>query len=135
MPRFDIRIGDELADQVKQAASERGFESSVAFIRQAIIHELRHGGSALRESEERLAADHERLSRDLRRLHTAQQAEYALLDSFVRLFLMCVPEPSGEAVTPAKARAVTRYDNFLKNVARNMAGDARAALQQLLEHE
>lgn len=135
MPRFDIRITDELAEQVQRATSERGFESSTAFIRQAIVNELRFGGSALRETEERIAAGQERLSKDLRRLQTAQQAEYALLDSFVRLFLMCVPEPSGEAVTPAKARAATRYDNFLRNVARNMTGDARAALEQLLGHE
>ena len=135
MPRFDIRITVELAEQVRQATLERGFESSTAFIRQAIVNELRDGGSALGETEERIAAGQERLGKELRRLQTAQQAEYALLDSLVRLFLMCIPEPSGEAITPAKARAATRYDNFLRNVARNMTGDARAARQQLLDHE
>ncbi len=135
MARFNVRLSDELAEQVQVAASQRGFETPAAFIRQAISTELRSGGSALRETEERVAEGYERMSRELRRIQTAQQAAYALLDSFVRLFLMCVPEPAGEAVTPAKARAATRYDNFLKNVARNMTGDARAALLQMLEHE
>ncbi len=82
-----------------------------------------------------MAATQERLSREVRKVQTAQQAEYALLDTFVRVFLMCVPEPAGDAVHPAKARAATRYNNFVKNVARNMTGDARAALAELIGHE
>jgi Arc/MetJ-type ribon-helix-helix transcriptional regulator len=135
MPRFDIRISKDLAGEVERAVSQRGFESTTAFIRQAISNELRFGGSALREVEERIAASQERLSREIRRVQTAQQAAYAVLDTFVRVFLMCVPEPSGDAVTPAKARAATRYGNFVKNVARNMTGDARAALAELIEHD
>ena len=135
MARFDIRIAEDLAEEVAHAASQRGFESAAAFIRQAIANELRFGGSALREVEERIAASQERLSKELHKVQTAQQAEYALLDSFVRIFLMCVPEPSGDAIHPAKARAATRYGNFIKNVARNMTGDSRAALAQLLGHE
>ena len=135
MARFDIRINKELADEVERAVSQRGFESATAFIRQAIANELKFGGSALLEFEERIAASHERLTREVRKVQTAQQAEYALVDTFVRIFLLCVPEPSGEAVNPAKSRAATRYGNFLKNVARNMTGDSRAALAELLGHE
>lgn len=135
MTRFDIRISKELAGEVEQAVNLRGFESATAFIRQAITNELRFGSSALREVEERIAASLERLTREIRNVQTAQQAEYALLDSFVRMFLLCVPDPSGDAINPAKARAATRYGNFLKNVARNMTGDSRSALAQLVGHE
>ncbi len=135
MARFNVRLSDELAEQVQAAASQRGFENPAAFIRQAITTELRIGGSALREMEERIEASLLRLSREIHKVQTAQQAEYALVDSFVRLFLICTPEPSKEAVTPAKARAATRYENFLRNVASNMVGDARTALAQLLDHD
>ena len=135
MARFDIRLSDEIAAQIHSAVSERGFESVTAFIRQSIANELRHGTPAFNEMEERISASHDRLVKEVRRLQTAQQALYAILDSFVRLFLMCIPEPSGSAIDPAKTRAASRYHNFLKNVARNMTGNSGAALEELLGHE
>jgi hypothetical protein len=135
MARIDLRISDEIADEIHRAMKERGFESLTAFIRQAISNELHGGESALRETEDRIAATLERLAKEVRRLQTAQQAEYALTDSFVRLFLMCVPEPSGDAVDPARARAASRYSNVLRNVARNMTGNSQASLEQLPGHE
>ncbi len=135
MPRIDIRVSDGLAEEIQKAAAERGFGNLSVFIRQAIIHELRYGGSALRETEERLLAGQDNLRKELRRLQTAQQVQYAFLDCFVKLFLICIPEPPGEAVVRMKVRAMTRYDNFLKNVARNMARDVRAKLEQYLDPE
>ena len=135
MARLYVRVSDEVAADVQRRASEQGFESAAAFIRQAISNELRFGGSAFREVEEKIATSLQRLTKEVQRVQTAQQAEYALLDSFVRLFLMCVPDPSDGAMGPAKARAAARYGNFLKNVARNMTGDSRAALAQLLGHD
>ena len=135
MGRFYIRTTDEYAKQIGQVATDRGFDSASAFIRQAISNELRVGETAIHETENRIAATLDRLTKEVRRLQTAQQAQYAIMDSFVRLFLMCVPEPSGNAVDPAKARAASRYNNFLKNVARNMTGNAGAALEQLLSHD
>jgi Arc/MetJ-type ribon-helix-helix transcriptional regulator len=135
MARFDIRLSDEIAEQINEAVSEKGFESVTAFIRQAISNELRNSRPEASEMEARIVASHDRLSKEVRRLQTAQQAQYAMMDSFVRLFLMCVPEPSGNSTDPAKARAASRYHNFVKNVARNMTGNSRAALEQLFDHE
>ena len=135
MGRFYIRTTDEYAKQIGQVATDRGFDSASAFIRQAISNELRVGETAIHETEDRIAATLDRLTKEVRRLQTAQQAQYAIMDSFVRLFLICVPEPSGNAVDPAKARAASRYNNFLKNVARNMTGNSRAALEQLFSHD
>jgi hypothetical protein len=135
MRRFYIRTTDDLAKQIERTASERGFESPTAFIRQTISNDLHAGKSAFRETEDRIAATLERLAKEIHRLQTAQQAQYAIMDSFVRLFLMCIPEPSGNAIDPARARAASRYNNFLKNVARNMTGNSGASLEQLLGHE
>ncbi len=69
--------------------------------------------SALTEAEERIAASFERPSKDVCRIQKAQQAMYSLIDSFVRLFLLCVPEPSGDEIQPAKTRAAARYNNLV----------------------
>ena len=135
MKRFYVRASDDLAGKIEQVASERGYSSTTAFIRQVLSNELRTGDSAIHETEERIAATLDRLTGEVRRLQTAQQAQYAIMDSFVRLFLMCVPEPAGNAADPAKARAASRYHNFIKNVARNMTGNSGATLEKLLGHE
>jgi len=65
MPRIDVRVSDKLAEEIQRATSERGFGNQSSSIHQAIIHELRLGGSALRETEERLLAGQESLRKDL----------------------------------------------------------------------
>ena len=132
MKRFYVRASDYLAGQIEKAASERGFDSVAAFIRQTISNELRTGDSAIRETEDSITATLDLLAKEVHSLQTAQQALYALVDSFVRLFLMCVPEPSGDAVDPVKARAAARYHNFLRNVAHNMSGNVQEDLKLLL---
>jgi len=133
MPRFSIRTTGDLTKKIEHAASERGFDSASAFIRQAVSNELQSGDSAIRETEDRIVTTLDRLAKEIRRVETAQQAGYALLDSFVRLFLMCVPEPSGDSLDQVKARAAARYSNFLRNVAHNMTGNSQAALDRLLD--
>jgi len=135
MARFDIRLSDEMTEQIHRAVSERGFESVTAFIRQAISNELRNIDPSLDEMEAKIACSYDRLAGEVRGLQTAQQAQYALTDSFVRLFLMCVPEPAGNASEPIKARAAARYHNFIRNVARNMIGNSDALFEKLLGKE
>ena len=77
------------------------------------------------------AATLDRFAKDIRRLHTADQALYAAFDTFVRLFLTCIPDPPSDTLTAAKVQGRHRYNNYLQNVARNMNGDARAALGEL----
>jgi hypothetical protein len=110
MARFCLRISDEIMEQIHWAVAERGLQSPSALIRQAI---------------------YERLSKDVHRIQTVQQAEHSLIDSFVKLFLICVPEPLDDEFQLAKARAAARYNSFLRNVARNMTENPYMARQQL----
>lgn len=132
MPQWTVRLTEELAQRTRQAAKERGFSSPRALIREALRNELASRPQGGEEVEKRVAATLERLTRDLRKLHSAQQAQFALTDALAKVILVCVPEPVGEAVDPAKSRAKLRYDKFLKSVATAMAGDARAALAGLV---
>ena len=84
--------------------------------------------STLEAAEERIATTLDRFAGDIRRLHTADQALYASFDTFIRLFLTCIPDPPSDSLTAAKMQTQRRYQNYLQNVARNMNGDARAAL-------
>ena len=83
-------------------------------------------------AEERLAASIEQLRRELFRLGRAQQALFALVDSLAKVLLTCVPEPGGEAMEAAVARARGRHARLLKSAGRAMVGDSQVAMQDLV---
>jgi hypothetical protein len=121
MPRVNVRLGEELYDRLAWAAKGRGYGIS------RLVRDVLAAGLA----EERISATLDRFAKDIRRLHTADQALYAAFDTFVRLFLTCIPDPPSDCLTAAKVQGHHRYNNYLENVARNMNGDARAALGEL----
>ena len=126
-----VRCGKDLDDRIARAAKERGFTSASAFIRAAIENEIRHRGGSAQHSEDRAAASLERVSADLRRLATGQQALFAFVDALAKTVLTCVPEPSGDAYQQALARARARYDRFLKSVGAGLSGEAGKAFVEL----
>jgi hypothetical protein len=63
-----------------------------------------------------------------------QQALFALVDTFAKTMLTCVPEPPSDAKPQAIARARDRYDQLIKNAGRSMSSDARSAMQGLVDH-
>lgn len=131
MSQITVRLPDDLSTKLQAEADKRGFDSPSAFVRHAIQSELRQGDSAVNQVEERIAATVNRLAKEVRSVHTAQLATFALVDAFVKVFLTCVPEPPNEMVDQAKARAKRRYEKFLISVAQGMAGDAKGALKEL----
>lgn len=78
--------------------------------------------TARQRTEEIVAASIERLRKDLRSLHTNQQALFALTDALTRLILTCLPEPPADVLDQAKRRAKLRYDRLLLSIAQHMAG-------------
>ena len=132
MPQWTVRIPEEMAEQIRHVALERGFSSPRAFIREAIRKELQSRVGPVEELEARIAGTLDRLAVELRKVTTTQQAQFALTDALAKLFLVCVPEPPNEAVGHARSRAMARYDRFLKSVANSMTGGSRAALTELV---
>src|SRR5690349_3609383 len=126
-----VRCGKDLDDRITRTAKERGFSSASAFIRTAIENEIRHRGGGAQHAEERAAASMERLSSDIRRLATGQQALFAFVDALAKTVLTCIPEPSGDAYQQAIARARARYDRFLKSVGAGLSGEAGKAFLEL----
>jgi len=83
-------------------------------------------------AEARLAASMERMSREIFRLGRAQQALFAFVDSLAKILLTCVPEPGGEAMEAAVARARRRHVQLLKSAGQAMVGDSKLAMQDLV---
>ena len=130
--QFNMKMDDRLLTVGKQAAATKGFESLSAYVRDLIEKDSRSTGQSER-LESAVAASIDRMAKELRRLHNANQALFALTDSLVRLFLTCTPEPPPEALDATKRRAKLRYERFLLSVAQNMTGDARATLLEVLK--
>src|SRR4051812_37504531 len=126
-----VRCGKDLDERLAKAVKERGFTSASAFIRSAIENEIRRRGGSGQQAEDRAAASLERVSADLKRLATGQQALFAFVDALTKTVLTCVPEPSGDAYQQAISRARARYDRFLKSVGAGLSGDAGHAFAEL----
>jgi len=135
MPRFELRLPQDQMLLMKRVAKSRGFRSANAYIQAALARDLRGASDSDLDRDAAIAASIDRVAKELRTLHTAQQALFASIDSLTRLFLTCIPEPPPQALEQAKRRAKLRYDRFLLSVAQNMASDTRATLAELADRE
>ena len=127
-----VRLNADEQAEMQRVAKERGYLSPTAFIRAAIRNELTGRENELTESEQRTAATLERLSRDIFRTNRGQQALFAVVDTLVKTFLTCVPEPPRDGMSQSVARARDRYDRFVKSVGQAMAGDSLGAFHDLV---
>jgi predicted transcriptional regulator len=130
--RVTVRLSDDEHKLVKQIAKDRAYLSPTAFIRAAIRNEINGRDGALSEAELRIAAGLERASREIVRVQRAQQALFAVMDTLVKTFLTCVPEPPRDAVSQSIARARERYERFVKSAGQAMVGDSHAAMNDLV---
>lgn len=130
--KHTVRLSKDEQVQVHRAAKERGYLSPTAFVRAAIRNELSGRESEVTDAEQRIAATLERLSRDVFRTQRGQQALFAVVDTLVKTFLTCVPEPPRDAMSQSVARARDRYDRFVKIAGQAMVGDSQGALNDLV---
>jgi hypothetical protein len=131
--RFELRLSEEQLAVVKRTAQVRGFRAVSGYIQAVLTRDLRDSPPDQSDREAFVAASIDRLSKEIRNLHTTQQALFAAVDSLTRLFLTCIPEPPPEAVEQAKRKARLRYERYLVSVAQNMTSDSRATLSELVD--
>ncbi|MGD0669965.1 MAG: hypothetical protein ABSB23_20690 [Bryobacteraceae bacterium] len=134
MPRRTIRLTQYTDERLQSTAKLRGYANPSAFLRAAIDHELAGREETMIGAEARLAASMERMSREILRLGRAQQALFAFVDSLAKVLLTCVPEPGGEAMEAALARARRRHVQLLKSAGQAMVGDSQLAMQDLVNY-
>ncbi len=126
--RFDRKRLGEIA----KAARDGGYANQSAFMRAAIDRELRGREHELDETEVRVAANLDRVAKELRGVRLGHQALFAFVDSLAKTLLTCISEPPADGHRQAVARGRARYDRFLKSVGVGMVGDSHAALSELL---
>ena len=132
MPRRTIRLTTDTNERIQSAAKLRGYSSPSSFLRAAIQKELGEREDGTIGTEERLAASIEQVRREVFRLGRTQQALFAFVDSLAKVLLTCVPEPGGEAMEAAVARARGRHARLLKSAGQSMVGDSQVAMQDLV---
>ena len=132
MPRRTIRLTTDTNERIQSAAKLRGYSSPSSFLRAAIQKELGEREDGMIGTEERLAASIEQVRREVFRLGRTQQALFAFVDSLAKVLLTCVPEPGGEAMEAAVARARGRHTRLLKSAGQSMVGDSQVAMQDLV---
>src|ERR1700723_865045 len=127
-----MRLSEATYKAVVQAAKARDYASTSAFMRAAVEKELRGVDATLDESEQRISASLEKYSKQVRRVSTGQQALFAYMDALVKVILSTLPDTDEDTRRADVARGKLRYSRFLKSVGANMAGDAQAALIELV---
>ena len=133
MPRRTIRLTTDTDDRIQSAAKQRGYSSPSSFLRAAIQKELGEREDGMIGAEERLAASIEQVRREVFRLGRTEQALFAFVDSLAKVLLTCVPEPGGEAMEAAVARARGRHARLLKTAGQAMVGDSQVAMRDLVD--
>ena len=125
-----LRLPDDVKERLEQAQKERGYSSANAFIVEAIEEKLqrRDAAESVSESEARIAADFSRIMRELRSVHTTQQAQYALLDAVAKYVSTCIIEPPPDVLVSARARGKLRYEKLLREAAKTITGEVENSL-------
>jgi hypothetical protein len=125
-----LRFPDDLKARVEQVKKLRGFRSVNAFILEAIEEKLQRTDAveSVSESEARIASDFRRIMRELRSVHTTQQAQYALLDAVAKYVSTCIIEPPPDVLVSARARGKLRYEKLLREAAKTITGQVENSL-------
>lgn len=118
-----VRIPDALAEQLDQAAKSRGLTVS-AYVREALRLQLDEAtrDEKLAALEDRVAASLNRMSRDLKNSRQDVQMLIAMLDKFVRQYLLHTPPVPAEAVKAAAASADDRHEKWVRGFLAEIQG-------------
>ena len=137
MAQRNLRLQDDLKQQVEQVARARGYRSSSAFMVEAIEEKLGRieAIESMSEAEARIAADFSRIMRDIRSIHSSVQALYALTDTLTKYVATCIIEPPPDLLASARARGRLRYDRLIRAAAKTMTSETRNGSPDALPSE
>ena len=120
-----LRLNDEQWCQLLEVCKRDGIANPSVFVRQAIEEKLgRHRTDAITKLEERIAGTLNRMrtefNGEIAAVERSHQVLLAELDTFVKTFLVHIPEPVNWS--QAKADAETRYEKFRSAVTKAYIG-------------
>jgi hypothetical protein len=128
--RHEFYLDADVSEQLSALAAKPG-ASKTAIMSDALRAYLERRGA--NELDQRFRARLDRLSMQLGRIERDQQVVAEMLALFVR-FQLTVTAPVPEADPAARALGQARYESFLQQVSRRLAGGA-GTVEDVLAHQ
>ena len=127
-----IKLTGSYADKVRIAAASRRMSMAALTAEYAMrgIDAEANDGSELAGFERRIAATVLASRSDLESVQAELDTVAAMLDTFVKLMLVHLPEPGTEKEA-TQASALARYERFVKQVSMAFDGDRPQALKKI----
>lgn len=130
-----VKLTGKYGQRIEQEALERRV-SKAALITDYAMRGIeatdKAEGSALDGFERRISATILALRGDVEAVQAELDTMAAMLDLFVKLMLLHLPEPVLDEAEAVQSSALTRYERFLKQVAENgFDGDRPRALKKI----
>lgn len=137
----NVKLVGPYADRIEKEAAERRVSKAALLTDYALrgLASTENGHTELDGFEKRIAATMLAVRGDVEAVQAELDTVAAMLDLFVKMMLIHLPEPAGDESEAVQSSALTRYDKFIKQVANGgFDGDrprAIARIAQLLQQK
>jgi len=117
----NVKLVGKYAERIEREAAERRVSKAALITDYALrgLESSENGNTELEGFERRIASTVLALRGDVEAVQAELDTVAAMLDLFVKMMLLHLPEPAGEEGEAVRSSALTRYDNFIKQVANN----------------
>jgi len=115
----NVKLVGKYAERIEREAAERRVSKAALITDYALrgLESSENGNTELAGFERRIAATVLAMRSDVEAVQAELDTVAAMLDLFVKMLLLHLPEPAGEEGDAVRSSALTRYDNFIKQVA------------------
>ena len=130
----NVKLVGPYADRIEKEAAERRVSKAALITDYALrgLSASENGHTELDGFEKRIAATVLAARGDVEAVQAELDTVAAMLDLFVKMMLIHLPEPSGDESEAVRSSALTRYENFIKQVAHGgFDGDRPRAIAKI----
>ena len=130
----NVKLVGPYADRIEKEAAERRVSKAALITDYALrgLSDSENGHTALDGFEKRIAATMLAVRGDVEAVQAELDTVAAMLDLFVKMMLIHLPEPAGDESEAVQSSALTRYDKFIKQVAHGgFDGDRPRAIAKI----
>ncbi len=132
----NVKLVGPYADRIENEAAERRVSKAALITDYALrgLSDSENGHTELDGFEKRIAATMLAVRGDVEAVQAELDTVAAMLDLFVKMMLIHLPEPAGDESEAVQSSALTRYDKFIKQVANGgFDGDRPRAIARIAQ--
>lgn len=132
----NVKLVGPYADRIEKEAVERRVSKAALITDYALrgLSDSENGHTELDGFEKRIAATMLAVRGDVEAVQAELDTVAAMLDLFVKMMLIHLPEPAGDESEAVQSSALTRYDKFIKQVANGgFDGDRPRAIARIAQ--